>query len=972
MSLLEQFTSILEKERESELISFLKALRNEEKKLLTPLLKRLSKDYFDFIQVPSDGRTSYRPKATSIQRKILETASFVCYNQQEFERGSWGIIERESLSKILSWYCPNWFSNFINGFANRDFVPLYLGYDWILELEEDGYLNPTPEFIAKILPNYIYELDRNKSKFKPEKLLKREVTLSKHIWHLFEYENGINWSNRYITFSNATSEEANWISTLKKFSNEGKIDRERLLKESLLASNKNFNKTLSGWFIELYLQLQPTQIELLNIQNELFIALSSPHSKAVNAALGGFKVLVDEKEFRFKEFIEHVPLLLSSDTKSIVSSTLSILEKLLKKQKSLKEDILILTCNVFVHNDDSLQSKAAKLITKNIDSPSSTLREAIGQFSSSLLINSKTILEKFLEEVTVEAKPSDEEASTELTPVISEENKLPSVEAFDDLLFLTSQAFDNNESYHIDLLPSAIINIHSQLKGEDIVKLLPAFQRSLKVIFENLNSNQGYLDHLLAVFFLDYGIFLMEEYPAESKPLEDLYLSYITKNKKSLEEWKKSGKKAINLDFWKTHEKETECETMYEPYRLLLLATLTKIRSKSKLPLLSTPTHKQGWIDPIALIERLGLYQDAAENPDQMDFQIAISRCAIQQIESATEVAEKKLREEYLNLAKFLFGKDKHPKAPYTLTSIWMLAALVKNPNELPKELGHFFDNQASKNYLTGQFKWKMENEVYTFDRFNIETRAYEKREQARCVFKIIFDAKRKHQNNNSENASVKLIPEYFSIKNKYFFIEQNDIKRLLWLVPNNPDPLLAQIIHKCLTYSNFWELGSKKMVTKAIETLYEIWGRSGEMGHLFVATCMLSDDKTIKSFAAEIWIKGVNEGTIDSRLIGEIVGKHQRVEFAPLKRFSDLLSGNMFKVSSKHNLHLEYLITSFLLQLPSTPIANLKKVLEIYLEVLAINQSKIRDERLIELLRNWKDNNLSKAIKGLENMILL
>src|SRR6185312_16825303 len=99
-----------------------------------------------------------------------------------------------------------------------------------------------------------------------------------------------------------------------------------------------------------------------------------------------------------------------------------------------------------------------------------------------------------------------------------------------------------------------------------------------------------------------------------------------------------------------------------------------------------------------------------------------------------------------------------------------------------------------------------------------------------------------------------------------------------------------------------FWEENDKKLVQKSLETLYTIWGNFGETAHLLVALSMLSSDKTIRSVSAEIWIKGVNEGTIDSSLLGEIIGKIEGVEYAPLKRFTDLIMGNMFKISVHHN----------------------------------------------------------------------
>src|SRR6185312_11372821 len=125
------------------------------------------------------------------------------------------------------------------------------------------------------------------------------------------------------------------------------------------------------------------------------------------------------------------------------------------------------------------------------------------------------------------------------------------------------------------------------------------------------------------------------------------------------------------------------------------------------------------------------------------------------------------------------------------------------------------------------------------------------------------------------QKAQNHLLYEFLDIKKNYYSLSlHTDIKRLLFLIPNNPEPILGHIIRKALDHSKFWEENDKKLVQKSLETLYTIWGNFGETAHLLVALSMLSSDKTIRSVAAEIWIKGVNEGTIDSSLLGEIIGK--------------------------------------------------------------------------------------------------
>lgn len=75
-----------------------------------------------------------------------------------------------------------------------------------------------------------------------------------------------------------------------------------------------------------------------------------------------------------------------------------------------------------------------------------------------------------------------------------------------------------------------------------------------------------------------------------------------------------------------------------------------------------------------------------------------------------------------------------------------------------------------------------------------------------------------------------------------------------------------------------------------------------------------------------------------------------------------------MMNVSPLHNRELEKLLTAMLTELPEKPIKDLKKLLEIYAEILSINNSKAEDERVLRLLDVWKGvANLKKAVQNIK-----
>jgi hypothetical protein len=431
------FTFILENEKKEEIIAFLKSLDKEQKKELLPVLKKLYRYYTEFVQQP--GTNSYSPRCTPVQRYILGVASFVCYNHKDFEQNyTGGVFDKETMDTILPWYCPEWFSDYVNNHAKNDFVPHSLKYDWYLELVEQRHVLNSTEMIAKILPQCVFTPLAKGYGYSPENLLKREITLDEHIWYLFDYESNINWSDRYIYLPNETKDGL-WIKTFKKYVDDKKLDRKRVLKKALSASNKGFNQTLSGWFIELFIQLNPSITELMELQGELLNSFNSPHSKIINTVLKYLKELTKEPEFFIDEFLENVPLVMSSESKGTIATVLMILDKLAKKNVQYQKQICLIACQAFIHQDDSLQVRAAKLVQKYGDTASVSLKESVAAYYDALFLEARGLLSDFSEELSINEaaaaydKPDDETLSLK-------EIKVP--ETFDDFVFLASQAFD--------------------------------------------------------------------------------------------------------------------------------------------------------------------------------------------------------------------------------------------------------------------------------------------------------------------------------------------------------------------------------------------------------------------------------------------------------------------------------------------------------------------------------------------------
>ena len=976
----EQFAAFIEKQGESELLSLLRGLPADDKKKLTPQIKKFAKEYSEF-GTREDG--SYgRTHGTDVQCELIQLASFVCFNRTDYEKAPYSLwtLNKIHLDKVIDWYCPDWFSDFVNKQAGQDNIPYYLHYDWIMELTVRSSLRPSKELIAKILPSLVFEQNKDRNwEFKPENVLKYKITLEEHIWYLFEAESNLHYSDRYMRFEGEVEKQTlGWPVLFKKFAAEGRIDRFRLLKESLLASNRNFNKVLSGWFAQLFTELEPTKEELLQLQKELFSVLSSPVSKPVNTALNAIKVILPEKEFDAEILFDTMPVLLSSDTKSTVKTSLMLIEKLAQKAQAYRERVALMACHCFIHSDSELQSRAVKLIEKSGDPSHPGLRQEISGYRQSMLSSACQALAAFIDDAPQSSGMNDMSSNAEPVPVVGPEEltEIRQPANIDDLVFLASQAFDNNEPWHFDVLPAALVQFAPRLRPEDIPRFEPAFQRALK---QNLPSTSGNLDHLLCFFFIDFGNWLIRKYPEASGSIRQLYKSFDSKQGEKNTSFLVIPQAGSYTAKWESTEKGV---AFYFPLRLFLLDALGRIQRGNGQPLLSTPTHAPCWIDAGMLIRRLMEYQQAGDVPDDMDLQIAVSRCKLSGVGvGVLKEADSLLSGELRQLMLFLLDEEAVPQGRLTHKGAWMVASLTRKHKKEWSAFDGFSYRKMPFSHYAGQDKWQLEIESFQGVEYdyavgkNKEVISTRKSLTVKQEFAAAGDSPIKKLFSKWRPAAKDdpaMLYEFLHYRASYLLIEHNDIKRILGLTPQNPEPILAETINECLRHSEFWEAGDKKMVTAVIQFLYEIWDAPGEMSYLFLGACLLSVDKAILQTAGEIWLKGVSTGKMDNAALGRVIGLLESIEFAPLKRFTDLLTQHLFKVSPLHDRELQILIAHILAQLADEPIKNLKKLLEIYGELIAANHLSIGNVDVTNKLEHWKNmGDLEKIIARISGFSL-
>ncbi|MEN7551974.1 DUF6493 family protein [Rapidithrix thailandica] len=953
MTQLNQLTRLIEQEDAKALVPFLKSLESSEREHLKPFVKKLYKKYSEPLS------------ASLTQRRILDMAALVCYTFSEFRN----MVPRElifnpQLEEVLEWRCPKWLDQY---FTVQD--PKGLDYEKMMRFAQKGWLQPNEALIASLMTGYALDLsDGNIFVFSAIDFTQFPETLQTHIWYIFYYETSVHQTDSSLEYREEQMKliGMTWKQALCHYSEQGVLDRQRLLQESLLVTTRNFNKNLTNWFIDLFLYLKPSQKELLSLQPALNQVFQSPHSKPIKTVFDIFKNLLEEKDFQLEAFLEQVPFLIASDIKVRVSSTLTLLEKLIKKYPDQASEICMFVAPVFIHPDKTLQNKAVKFILKHGNPGEERLQQNLMQYYDTLLSSSKENLQAYMPEEMSEimSVTMGEPEMFESLTLLTEANEIQPPGTFDDLLFLASQSMEGKEVEHFDQLLSALIRLQTNITEETANKFEPVLQQAYKIVLNGFRSPKGHLDELVAHFWVDFGQYLIEKYPEGTQPLLKLHKRYQKKDEQNIKEWKylyAKLKSTKQLD-----ESYSPCLNIIQ-YKLLLV--FEKLKTGDTLPILSTPTHSPAWLSPVALVQRLAKYQEAQIPPNGIDLQLAISRVVFEQQEEALQLAQEKLNGEELSLIRFLLNSKESPKEPFTQTSAWMMAGVRKEPETVFKEFDDFLEQQTPRSLFTGNFPWEIRSEKNRYSSYGPTDIQYIHLD-LKCIHQDVHRW-REETDIKFDNFVLQRPEKGFLLSNLYVGNEYvNDISRLFSLVPFTWQAYMIELLPKNLKYSSFVGEDAKKCTQKVLETLLMYPGEFNPVSNLYVAASMLCSDKTAKSLAAEVWIQSVREQKIQSEELGTTLGQLIKKEYGPLKRFTDLLSGSLYQVSSLHNQALEKLLIAFLLELPEEPVKGLKKLLEQFVELVVTNQLTMNRPELVQKLQQWKQtHNLKKVILSLEKL---
>ena len=614
--------------------------------------------------------------------------------------------------------------------------------------------------------------------------------------------------------------------------------------ESLLSPMKTYT---ANTYCDIIESCKPTAEELLPSQQTLFALLSSDKTSVVNFVMKLIKQIADEKAFDFATFADNFALCFT--TQKIAKSQLiglNILEKHYKKQAPINIEYREQLAVLFTVPDVKLQEKVASLLTTYFGGEG--LAEVIAPYEDYLKGKAQDLITTLSLSENTE---SFESSHTSSADCLSEIRGLEQPSSWDKLLFLLGDCLRERTAATIDLFFEGLVQLQDQLPENFKEQLAPYITQVNGMYYTNVQL--AALQLLLAGW-------------VEDRPLE------------SPEDWTKMNTQVRRLNTTEEEPFKQACvlhnvwylrdEIPYLLYKVR--ATLGKLKSGSKLPFLSTPTHAPFYIDAETLADRLLAYQTAGKEVDLDDLVVACNRLLLRTITPEAQEKVRSLSGQYAPALGYLFGLSDVVTPTEELLPLWTQITRLKHPDKVFTE----FETTAAKDYLSavkpfflsyeidGEFKQFFLEKVYIDDYYNYTL--------ASPFDSSVFDR----------------LPYNYYNAGAYDRWDTDTLRYVISLNPQYVDVLLGKYTP---LYVGDSDADTQRNLREPLQLLLEYDLPVHHGGWIFIGMALLNDKKETRGLATEYILRAISRDE-DLSYLQHFLADILAQKLTPINRFVEFL----------------------------------------------------------------------------------
>lgn len=388
-------------------------------------------------------------------------------------------------------------------------------------------------------------------------------------------------------------------------------------------------------------------------------------------------------------------------------------------------------------------------------------------------------------------------------------------------------------------------------------------------------------------------------------------------------------------------------EEAFIPLRTHLSEIAERVHRGQSRPLLSAPTHKGGWIDPMVWMDRLEAMRDPSII-DSMDFRLSLLRLAPdRRAEALGRVAA--IPQTLRAVAGFALGGDTRPTASdQSFHAAWITAARCRDPlRDWSAELAPLrVDDAAPDGIRSARYSWLAGTGLDQYGR------------QGSKVPKLIVSVE-------SQASAAPAAPNRFRDRIAQAFVSRRTIdrdqlpsaalNRLLdrkrrtwgelatpwvaqwacWLWPQNPAAACMRgavtLVQRIDDNASSWSPSHGHL-----QVLFQPGRPWREPGHLLLCVALIGKDADARGLAVDALIEGIETRLFDPALFAATLAGLAEGEWVKLNRLGDAL----VQVIPTSPTHASVISAALQLWLPRLDFQqnNAFRLLEVLLEAKALN----------------------------------
>ncbi len=490
-------------------------------------------------------------------------------------------------------------------------------------------------------------------------LLADPELLAKEIWRFFEVETNAFNAQDY----------RGWQATLVALTEAGHLDRRRLLGAALDGMAMPFRPSLLGALVKLHDALSPAPEDRAALRDRYLALLVCPLPVVVGCAMKALEALTKAKQLTAEDFFDACPPVLQLDNKAQPKKVIKLTQQFLKADPSCGDSAAAAVAPGLDNPSPDIQAEALGLLEALGDAMTPATRAALGQWTEYIYPPLKPRLEA-LAGASGESTGADEPSGGGGDPLAALSELRARAAVLDAGVLETAgvpralACVDDGASPVPPALDPWSIprrdpaNAVAPLATQDeLIDAVAAFvekvddvmevERIMDGIYRFYNNKPEDFDQRTAA--LKKRIEARSERNsgtpmdvADQVGLAQLICCWLGMPVSFREPWS-----------WRNSAYEfLRVRTRVLRWRMSDYEMYYRMGRTTPLPMLALPTHREGWIDPVVLVERMKFYPANRERWDLVDLAQALLRLT----PDGRAEAAKLLDADGWNVLKYAFG----------------------------------------------------------------------------------------------------------------------------------------------------------------------------------------------------------------------------------------------------------------------------------------------------------------------------